>query len=147
MADQQQPLKAPFPPPPPFYKSFTATNLAQLRKLRKESGTDAESTDLNVLNLPPELRCLIPPQPPADGTWTSYGTALTTKDEQTSLADSGIEQLYPSSEDAQINPQPHLIALARSLLTTFLSLVGVLSRDPTLYAGRVEDLQTISYNM
>jgi mediator of RNA polymerase II transcription subunit 7 len=147
MADQQQPLKAPFPPPPPFYKSFTTANLAQLRKLRKESSATSEAADISILNLPLELRYLIPPQPPADGTWTSYGSTLTNRDEQISLADSGIEQLYPSSEDAKINPQPRLIALARSLLTTFLSLVGILSRDPTLYAGRVEDLQTICYNM
>jgi mediator of RNA polymerase II transcription subunit 7 len=46
-----------------------------------------------------------------------------------------------------LNPQPHLISLARSLLTTFLSLTGILSQNPELYQDRVQDLQTIMYNM
>lgn len=137
MADQPH---APYPAPAPFYKSFTPTNLAQLRQLRKEQPTTSDS---NVLALPPELRYLIPPEPPADGKWTSYGTSLSAAPTIPTLEENGIEQLYPLTEDAKSNPQPHLIALARSLLTTFLALVGVLSRDPMAFEGRVEDLQTV----
>lgn len=149
MADQQPPLKAPFPPPPPFYKSFTKVNRANLRRLRQGSRAGQHDDDSSILDLPPELRYLIPPQPPADGTWSSYSENLSQTPAQTTLTDHGIEQLYPSPPHghALSNPQPHLLALARSLLTTFLSLVGILSRNPELYAQKVEDLQTISYNM
>ena len=147
MADQQQPLKAPFPPPPPVYKSFTKANLTQLRKLRKEStdeGAEAKQ-NLSALDLPPELRYLLPPSPPLPTeTWTSFGNPLTLHPPPTTLAEAGIEQLIPPTAHTTSNPQPHLLALARSLLTTFLSLVGILSRNPTLYArpsgGSADDL-------
>ena len=156
MADQQQQqqISAPFPTPPPFYKHFTKQNLAQLRQVRKEasqpSSTENDSSsrehkDIDILSLPPELRYLTPPSPPQDGKYASFGASLDHNQPDQSLAAAGIEQLYPSSHPS--NPQPHLIALARSLLTTFLSLVGILSQNPELYEERVETLQTIMFNM
>ena len=156
MADQQQPLKAPFPPPPPFYKHFTKANLSQSRQIRKEASTshqtsdnDAERSkpDTDILSLPPELCYLIPPQLPAEGEWTSFAQSLSLSEPETTLASSGIEQLYPNTTSAKLNPQLHLLSLSRSLLTTFLALVGILSQNPTLYTEKVEDLQTICYNM
>ena len=134
----------PFPAPPPFFKSFTTSNLDQLRKLRKTSAK--EGTDLDILALPPELRYLIPPTPPTEGEWRTFAETHHDPPQEASLEAAGIEQLYPLTEDAKLNPQPHLIALARSLLTTFLALMGVLSRDPEQFLGRVEDLQTMLYN-
>ena len=83
MAEQTQPraLSAAFPTPPPFYKHFTAENVARVKQLRKEQsqsngGSDQsaqDSTKLDVLALPAELRSLIPPEPPADGRYKSFG--------------------------------------------------------------------------
>jgi len=47
----------------------------------------------------------------------------------------------------KLNPQPHLLVLARSLLTTFLALTGALSEDPTEYLDSVTNLKTIVTNM
>jgi hypothetical protein len=72
-----------FPPPPPFYKYFTSKNLDRLKKLQE--GTQAEGdenklettgsslTKQQTLNLPTELRYLIPPEVPVDGKYRSFG--------------------------------------------------------------------------
>ena len=135
----------PFPAPPPFFKSFTTSNLDQLHKLRKTSAKQGAALD--ILALPPALRYLIPPAPPAEGEWRSFAETHHDPPQEASLEAAGIEQLYPLTEDAKLNPQPHLIALARSLLTTFLALMGVLSRDPEQFLGRVEDLNLLMYNI
>ena len=58
---QQQALSA-FPAPPPFYKHFTPDNLLRVKELQ-DSGQD----------IPPELRPLLPPAPPEEGTYHSFG--------------------------------------------------------------------------
>lgn len=166
MASQQQhPIAAPFPAPPPFYHHFTKQNLERLRRLQKANEqtphTNGDSTpsqqkpSSTILDLPPELRYLLPPPLPApESTYRSFGSSISLSAPELSLTDAGIEQLYPSpdpgstgSVDAVTNPQSHLIALARSLLTTFLSLIGTLSINPELFGDKVDDLQTICYNM
>lgn len=72
-----------FPPPPPFYKYFTAKNFDRLKKLQessqaegdktKQNAADSGSTKHQILNLPSELRYLIPPELPADGRYRSFG--------------------------------------------------------------------------
>jgi hypothetical protein len=64
-----------FPPPPPFYKQFTASNLARLKELKDaQTATDgAPAGQSSLLDLPPELRCLVPPEAPADGIYRSFG--------------------------------------------------------------------------
>ena len=154
MAEQQQ-VTAPFPTPPPFYQHFTKQNLAQLRQVRKEaviptskpqqtSSNPSENTGFDILTLPASLRYLLPPPPPENNQYRSFGVPLDHNAPPPTLADSGIEHLYPTPHQ---NPQPHLIALGRSLLNTFLSLTGILSQNPELYAEKVETLQTIMYNM
>jgi mediator of RNA polymerase II transcription subunit 7 len=79
MADPQQGQthSAAFPAPPPFFKNFTAENLARLKDFQRkaaQSAEDAGSTSEGELeNLPDELRYLIPPAPPADGRYRSFG--------------------------------------------------------------------------
>lgn len=82
MAEQTQGrlINAPFPTPPPFYRNFTKQNVSKLRELRKEAaknksdGTDDSKTpEIDVLSLPSELRYLIPPEPPVDGRYKSFG--------------------------------------------------------------------------
>lgn len=150
MAEEQQ-LVAPFPAPPPFYQHFTKQNRNRLRQLRKEassSTTDNDAAqDIDILSLPAELRYLIPPPPPSTTKFTVFGQEIDLEAPEPTLAESGIEQLYPSDPSVKTNPQPHLIALARSLLTTFLGLTGVLAANPELYEERVSDLQAIMFNM
>lgn len=134
MGDAQV-MAAPFPTPPPFWKHFTKQNVARAKQLR-----DGETVD-------DELRYLIPPEPPRDGKYSSFGQAIDLHAPPTSLESAGIEQLYPAHPDVRLNPQPHLISLSRSLLTTFLSLAGTLSQNPELCEEPVTDLQTIIYNM
>jgi len=153
-------MQAPFPAPPPFYKHFTKHNITRLRQARTEAGLStnsarealtpvqlADPNNLDILSLPPELRYLIPPAPPADGKWRSFGAQHDLNAPEPTLQDIGIEQLYPDHPSVKLNPQSHLISLARSLLTTFLALVGQLSRDPTGYEGRTKDLETILFNI
>src|SRR6266480_3428256 len=72
-----------FPPPPPFYKHFTAKNLDRLKKLQEsaqaegddieQEATDSGLTKQQIFDLPSELRYLIPPEVPADGKYRSFG--------------------------------------------------------------------------
>lgn len=158
MEEQSAAAAAPFPTPPPFYQHFTKQNLSRLRQLRKEASAtksqtttdgaqDPTQTDIDVLSLPTELRYLIPPQPPQDGRYKSFGAAFDLQAPAETLSSQGIEQLYPPHASVKLNPQPHLLALTRSLLTTFLSLIGILSKNPELFESKVEDLQTMMYNI
>lgn len=65
MADQtgRPPLKAAFPAPPPFYKHFTLENVNKAVEL-KESQHD--------VHLEPTQYC-IPPTPPTDEKYRSFG--------------------------------------------------------------------------
>lgn len=77
MAEQQQlnVVSAAYPAPPPFYKHFTPENLRRLEELRTEpehiGGEGSSPTP--VSQLPPELRYLVPPRPPTEGTYRSFG--------------------------------------------------------------------------
>lgn len=159
MTTEQTGPAAPFPTPPPFYHHFTKQNLARLRQIRREAGippassstsqaADDSKRDVDVLSLPTELRYLVPPEPPReDAKYTTFGNEMTLNAPDPTLADSGIEQLYPSDPSVRQNPQPHLLALARSMLTTFLSLTGILSQNPELQEKSSQDLQAIVFNM
>ncbi|KAK8859108.1 MED7 protein-domain-containing protein [Apiospora arundinis] len=82
-----------WPRPPPFYKDFTATNLARLADLKREhaettnppfssssdnNATKKEDDDEDILSqrltgLPSNLRNLQPPLPPDEGAWRVFG--------------------------------------------------------------------------
>ena len=72
-----------FPPPPPFYKHFTLKNFDRLKKLQEVAQAEGDENELEatssgltnqqILNLPTELRYLIPPDVPADGKYRSFG--------------------------------------------------------------------------
>lgn len=66
------------PPPPPYYKNFTEKNLQRLKEL-KEASEDADTTTQTskLLDLPPELRCLVPPEPPENGVVQNFGEVKT----------------------------------------------------------------------
>lgn len=80
MADAQRALTAAFPPPPPFWKHFTTDNIEKLEKIKKESagsktspGKKWTASDLRALDVPHELRYLIPPEAPTEGTYSVFG--------------------------------------------------------------------------
>jgi len=81
MDEQQQPssLAAAFPAPPPFWQSFTPENLTQITSLRAAQSLVSTKTDpakelpIRLLDLPAELRCLQPPEPPAEGIYRCFG--------------------------------------------------------------------------
>lgn len=146
-------FNAPFPAPPPFYTHFTQNNIKRLRQTRKDAGIPPTAdgqppeNDVDILSLPVEMRYLVPPEPPSDNDLTVFGANASLDAPRVTLADNGIEQIYPDDPSVLSNPQPHLIALARSMLTTFLSLTGILAQDPDLQQEKMQDLQTIVYNL
>lgn len=77
MAEQQQgsALASTFPSPPPFYQHFTQENIDRIAALRAEAESDPNRKEASsrLLDLPPELRYLQPPEPPAEGIYRSFG--------------------------------------------------------------------------
>ncbi|CAD0015210.1 unnamed protein product, partial [Aureobasidium pullulans] len=122
-------LSAAFPTPPPYYKHFTSQNVTKVRQIRKEAATNSDQVDVG--SLPADLRYLIPPEPPADGRYKSFGAQ---HDESKNYA-------------AHLDPTPHLQTLTRAVLLNFLELVGTLSVNPTQGPEKVEHLQTLFYNL
>ena len=74
-----------------------------------------------------------------------------------SLTDDGIEQVYPSG-DAQPNgtapSEPlsttdhptQLISVTRSILLNFLEFTDILSKNPSLFEPKLEDIRTLFLN-
>lgn len=81
------PLATVFPAPPPFYKHFIPANQSRLESLQESARQNTESTEeadgdkdggnkgpeLGLDELPHDLRYLIPPKPPLDGKFRSFG--------------------------------------------------------------------------
>ncbi|KAI9873281.1 MAG: Mediator of RNA polymerase II transcription subunit 7 [Pleopsidium flavum] len=134
MTDQQQPgaISAAFPAPPPFYKHFTSQNLARLKELQQQAepnttATESTNSPSHLLDLPPELRFLIPPEPPSLGIYKSFGDQYNAK--------------------WTFDHAHHLRTLSKSLLLNFLELIGTLSINPEQYGRKIEDLRTVFVNM
>src|ERR1700761_6496820 len=84
MADpnQQRPVATAFAPPPPLWKYFTRENLDKLEEIKdeaskKENGQPDRSkewsaAELRALDVPPELRFLVPPETPT-GEYSVFG--------------------------------------------------------------------------
>ena len=140
------------PNTPNFYKQFTNDNLTRLEELKKsQEATSSQS----LLNLPPELRYLIPPEPPADdGDYRSFGTMRTTRDFLLPLKDMDIEQLYPAS----LNENPdassewtqdrgfYLKSLSRSIMLSFLEMTGMLSQNSVEVQRKHDEIKTMYLN-
>jgi mediator of RNA polymerase II transcription subunit 7 len=68
------------PPPPPYYKHFTEKNLQRLKDLTEAAKDgDAATKASTLLDLPPELRCLLPPDVPEDGIVNNFGEPKTVR--------------------------------------------------------------------
>ncbi|RDH36150.1 MED7 protein-domain-containing protein [Aspergillus welwitschiae] len=169
MADaaQQRTLATAFAPPPPLWKHFTPDNLKRLEEIKKEAskGEDGKPqkkkwspAELRALDLPPELRLLVPPAIPDTGHYSVFGELQNLSTALPSLKDQGITQLYPSSSPADTDRQPpsepsrplnhayYLLKISKSLLLNFLEFVGVLSVSPEQFESKVEDLRNLFIN-
>ncbi|TVY38259.1 Mediator of RNA polymerase II transcription subunit [Lachnellula subtilissima] len=145
------PLAAAFPAPPPFWQSFTPENLERISKLRAPQNRNRrEENGLppRILNLPPELRFLQPPEPPVEGVYRCFGDVFNLKDPLPTLQEMSIQQLYtpPPSPSSHIDRALILKRLAKSLLLNFLELTGIMSTNPEQYEEKVQDLRTLFIN-
>ncbi|KAK9369984.1 MED7 protein-domain-containing protein [Lipomyces kononenkoae] len=149
MDDQSAALASAFPPPPSFYKAYTA------------DATNALANALASSELPPnDLACLLPPSPPDAGsgpddrpaTYRSLGHKWSTKDILPTLKDLGIPELFSnaSSDEAGSDPSyrvSELKQLTKSLIIKYLELVGVMGISPEQFPERVEEIRIILINM
>ncbi|KAJ5175807.1 uncharacterized protein N7482_001684 [Penicillium canariense] len=162
-ANDQRAVPVAFAPPPPLWKHFTRENIDKLEQIKAEASKDKDAqsvrgkrwspSELRALDLPPELRFLVPPEIPT-GEYSVFGEVQTLSTTLPSLKDQDIEQLYPEpatdsdpSRPAQpLNHAYYLLKISKSLLLNFLEFVGVLSVSPEQFESKVEDLRNLFIN-
>ncbi|KAJ5753353.1 uncharacterized protein N7511_007506 [Penicillium nucicola] len=167
MADPNQPpVPTAFAPPPPLWKHFTRENLDKLDHIKAEASKDEDgrpnkkkewsAAELRALEIPEELRYLVPPDIPT-GQYSVFGELQTMSTVLPSLKDQGIEQLYPENATADADQDPsqpspplnhayYLLKISKSLLLNFLEFVGILSVSPEQYQPKVEDMRNLFIN-
>ncbi|KAF2439585.1 hypothetical protein P171DRAFT_422197 [Karstenula rhodostoma CBS 690.94] len=162
-----------FPNPPPFYKHFTPKNLAALAQFQSAQDTapDTPLTTAQLLQLPTELRYLVPPAPPSPSAeYSVFGkkTTVNALDDypeamqairtrlQTHpvtgevVLDWSYEQLYPSTTSwSSLDRQAYLFRFLRSIVLSYVELLGVMAQDPTSAAKdeKLKDVLTLALNM
>ncbi|KAL2001285.1 hypothetical protein VTN02DRAFT_1952 [Thermoascus thermophilus] len=168
MADggQQRALTAAFPPPPPFWKHFTPEAIQKLEEIKQQAAQKEgrkpnkkwSPAELRALDVPPELRFLVPPEIPSSGYYSVFGELQSLSTALPSLKDQGIEQLYPSPPATEagdtspsrparpLNHAYYLLKISKSLLLNFLEFVGVLSIAPEQFESKLEDLRNLFIN-
>ncbi|KAF1965154.1 hypothetical protein BU23DRAFT_585182 [Bimuria novae-zelandiae CBS 107.79] len=168
-----------FPNPPPFYKHFTPKNLDAFAQFKDQHNiTDnASLTPTQLLELPTELRYLVPPAPPSPSAeYTVFGrpTKLTRLDDfpevmgqirqrllrhplagpevaEAIVLDWEYEQLYPSSSSSFsfADRQNYLFRFLRSIILSYIELLGIVAQEPTAAARdqKLKDILTLALNM
>lgn len=132
-------LSSVFPPPPKYYKYFTAENLEKLSTYE-----DAEN---NSEELPFPLQYLVPPKPPTDKYYRSFGSIWhPNQSDLQSLEDAGIKQLYNPITNSSDRIW-ELKKLLKSLLVNYIELTGIMSVSPERFPEKVEDIRIILINM
>ncbi len=120
-------ISAAFPAPPPFYKSFTPSNLALLSEIKQSNPAITNS------DLPPDLRNLLPPPPPPPN--KEYRTFGETHQNSAPL---------PVDAIPKDPPNPHrLVQTTRQLLLAFLSLTHCLATDPDTWAPKWDVMRAL----
>ncbi|KAJ5392993.1 hypothetical protein N7465_011967 [Penicillium sp. CMV-2018d] len=167
MADesQQRAVNTAFAPPPPLWKHFTRENIDKVEQIKAEASKKEDgrsnknkqwsAAELCALELPSELRYLVPPDIP-EGQYSVFGELQTMSTTLPSLQEQGIEQLYPEPPAAgtEQNSQPspplnhayYLLKISKSLLLNFLEFTGILSVSPEQFESKVEDLRNLFIN-
>ncbi|KAJ6261337.1 Mediator of RNA polymerase II transcription subunit [Drechslerella dactyloides] len=142
--DQQRNTASAFPAPPPFFKNFTPENQAKLKELQRESNrVEDDGGDAPSQSLPPELVCLIPPKPPTEGQYRSFGDTWNIPDRLPTLNELNIPQLFPepSDESYNVDRAQELRRLCKSLLLNYLELVGIMGMAPEEFEEKVYHLR------
>ncbi|KAK6538867.1 Mediator of RNA polymerase II transcription subunit 7 [Orbilia ellipsospora] len=146
--DQQRNTASAFPAPPPFYSHFTLENQAKLKEFQAQeaSGNDETNVGENASSqqqLPPELVCLIPPKPPTEGQYRSFGDTWNIPDRLPTLKELNIPQLFPepSGESYNVDRAQELRRLCKSLLLNYLELVGIMGMSPEEFEEKVYHLR------
>ncbi|KAJ5205157.1 Mediator complex subunit Med7 [Penicillium cf. griseofulvum] len=167
MADesQQRTVNAAFAPPPPLWKHFTPENIDRVEQIKAEASRGEDGrlnknkkwspAELRALEIPSELRYLVPPDIP-EGQYSVFGELQTLSTALPSLQEQGIEQLYPeppaAGTDQNLQPSPplnhayYLLKISKSLLLNFLEFTGILSVSPEQFESKVEDLRNLFIN-
>lgn len=166
-------LNSYFPNPPPFYKHFTSKNLDALAQFKSDQNIedDAPLSAAQLLQLPAELRYLIPPAPPSPTTeYSVFGkkTTINAVDDYPEVMqairtrlqthpvtgdvvlDWTYEQLYPSSTNwSSLDRQSYLFRFLRSIILSYIELLGIVAQDPTSSAKdeKLKDILTLALNM
>ncbi|KAK7964408.1 Mediator of RNA polymerase II transcription subunit 7 [Apiospora saccharicola] len=157
MQDMDQ-ITSTWPRPPPFYKDFTADNLARLADLKRERPDSKDGDDLlsqRLTGLPPNLRNLQPPLPPDEGAWRIFGDPYRLVQPLPKLEEGGeIRPVVANGglladgerDDKHFDRATVLKRIAKSLLLNFLELVGVLGQNAMDAADKVKDIRDLFYN-
>lgn len=154
-----------YPPPPPYYKFFTPSNVQKYNTLRKDGISDEEISQLH------DLKFLVHPQHPEKEQYRSFGDLWWFEDKQIGLKESGIEQIYgdkdettdTTSNSKKMNNDTNdekeedemftklrideLKKMTKSLLLNFLELVGIISKNPKLASKKIDNIRTILINI
>lgn len=106
------------------------------------------------------LDLLIPPAPPTNGTYRSFGNVWQADDKLMSLKDMGITQLYTlgnkeaTDGDGNEGKMPdiqdrifELKKLLHSVLVQFVELTGIMSISPESFPEKTEDIRVILINI
>ncbi|KAL8765729.1 MAG: hypothetical protein Q9209_007294 [Squamulea sp. 1 TL-2023] len=120
-------ISAAFPAPPPFYKSFTTSNLDRLSSIQESNPS------ITLLDLPPDIRNLLPPPlPPPNQQYRGFGEIH--------------ENAAPTSTDTPPKDPPNpkrLLKTTRQLLLTFLSLTNSLAVEPDTWAPKWDEMRAL----
>lgn len=129
-----------FPPPPAYYKRFTADAWTRVKEL-EHSGQIPQGSDAELF--PP-----LPPDATEHPVYRNFGSLWNVENGLPSLKDSGITQLYPDGTEQDSHKlADELQKLLRSVLVQFLGLVQTLHSDAVQFPARIEDLRTTLVNM
>ncbi|KAK8078787.1 mediator of rna polymerase ii transcription subunit 7 protein [Apiospora phragmitis] len=152
-----------WPRPPPFYKYFTADNLARLADLKRERAETSNpppphpptTMPTTLTGLPPNLRNLQPPPPPDEGAWRIFGDPYRLVQPLPKLEEGGeIRPVVANGglladgerDDKHFDRATVLKRIAKSLLLNFLELVGILGQNAMDAADKVKDIRDLLYN-
>lgn len=141
-----------YPPPPPYYKFFTAENVSKVNQWIKEY---EDPVTHELLQVPEdELQFLIPPSRPEGETYRLFGNVWQFEDRMPTLTEMGVKQLFESEDGTSNEDQSssltrinELKKLFKSLLLNFLEIIGIVSKNPTLYPPKLEDIRIILINI
>ncbi|KAJ6177683.1 hypothetical protein N7519_008144 [Penicillium mononematosum] len=158
MADesQQRAVATAFAPPPPLWKHFTRENVDKLEEIKTEASKSEDgrlhknkqwsAAELRALELPSELRYLVPPDIPK-GPYSVFGELQTSKESNSSTQNP--PQPVPNRTHSPRPPLNHayyLLKISKSLLLNFLEFTGILSVSPEQFESKVEDLRNLFIN-